>query len=254
MKKLPHLAIALFFIIGCNTEPEVLRESWIEKPVSQWPVFALTNEISFDDTTYVDIANSFLINTGYDTLGVSCKHFFMLFENQLGLQVIYLGDEFNYWKIYPKKDKEKVISVRSLINSNSKETIGRYNTMKVRDWLLFELKNYDPGIYPLKIRYTPIEKNEVVYAVGWGIDQKDNSMPALTKLKCYKNLGDYYFTQTISTNVSPGGRSGSPVIDKNGYLVGIVSGAEGKLGVIGSVNYLMQMFDTFGIQYKNANN
>ena len=44
---------------------------------------------------------------------------------------------------------------------------------------------------------------------------------------------------------------GSPVIDKNGYLVGIVSGQEGKLGVIGGIKYLTTMFDEYGIKYNN---
>jgi hypothetical protein len=42
------------------------------------------------------------------------------------------------------------------------------------------------------------------------------------------------------------------VIDKNGYLVGIVSGAEGTLGVIGSVNYLKEMFDLYDVEYQNS--
>jgi hypothetical protein len=45
--------------------------------------------------------------------------------------------------------------------------------------------------------------------------------------------------------------SGSPVIDKNGFLVGIVSGQEGNLGVMGGVKYLTLMFDKYGIEYNN---
>jgi len=63
------------------------------------------------------------------------------------------------------------------------------------------------------------------------------------------NLGDYFYTQTLSTDIHPAGRSGSPVIDQNGYLVGIVSGAEGKLGVMGSINYLKNILDKYNIKY-----
>ncbi|WP_396602941.1 hypothetical protein [Algibacter sp. R77976] len=80
--------------------------------------------------------------------------------------------------------------------------------------------------------------------------QKDNSKPALIKLQCFENLGDYFYIKTLKTDTQPHGRSGSPVIDKNGYLVGIVSGQEGKLGVIGSVRYLKQMLDEYGIKYE----
>ena len=239
----------LFLILGCKNETPITKEIWIEKPLSQWPTFALTNEISFKDTTYKDLANSFLISTGYDTLGISCKHLFMVFENQLGLKTIDLGNNFNYWKLYPKNDTEKSISVKRLINANSQEQIGQFNTLKIRDWILFEMDKDYSDLYPLKIRYTPVKTNEVVYAVGWGMKQKDNSYPALIKLQCFKNIGDYYYTQTLSKNIQFNGRSGSPVIDKNGYLVGIVSGAEGNLGVIGSVNYLKKIFETYKVEY-----
>lgn len=240
----------IVLILGCNKESPILKETWIEKPQSQWPTFALTNEISFKDTTYKDFANSFLINTGYDTLGISTKHLFMVFENQLGLKNIDLGSNFNYWKLHPKNDKEKIVFTKLLINKDSKENIGQFNTLKVRDWILFEIDKQNVDVYPLKIRYTPVKSNEVVYAVGWGMKQKDNSKPVLIKLQCFKNLGDYYYIRTLTTDTYPQGRSGSPVIDKNGYLVGIVSGQEGNLGVIGSVNYLKKMFDTYDIEYE----
>ena len=251
MKKLGIAVISFIILtVGCKNAPEIIKENWIEKPLSQWPSFALTNEISFNDTTYKDLANSFLINTGYDTLGISCKHLFMVFENQLGLKTIDLGKNFNYWKLYPKNDNEKSVSIERLINANSKENIGQFNTLKVRDWILFEIDKPHSALYPLKIRYTPIKTNEIVYSVGWGMKQKDNSEPALIKFQCIKNLGDYYYIKTLKTDTQPGGRSGSPVIDKNGYLVGIVSGAEGNLGVIGSVNYLKKMFEKYNVEYQ----
>jgi len=253
MKRLGISVISLILLtFSCKNVPEINKENWIEKPLSQWPGFAMTNEISFNDTTYTDFANSFLINTGYDTLGVSCKHLFMVFENQLGLRTIDLGSNFNYWKLYPKNDDEKNVFIKRLINKDSTEHIGQFNTLKVRDWILFEIDKQNLDLYPLKIRYTPIKTNEVVYAVGWGMKQIDNSKPALIKLQCIKNLGDYYYIKTLKTDTQPNGRSGSPVIDKNGYLVGIISGAEGNLGVIGSVNYLMKMFEKYNIEFQRS--
>ena len=240
----------LLLTFSCNNEPQIInKEPWIDKPVSLWPDFALTNTISFTDTTYSDFANSFLINTGIDTIGVSCKHLFMVFEKQPGINNIDLGTEFRYWNLYPKNKKENTVSIKRLINRNLNEKIGSYNTLKVRDWIIFEIEDLNTEVYPLKIRFTPVRKNEIVYAVGWGVKQKDNSKPALIKLQCFDNLGDYFYTKRLKTNTQPHGRSGSPVIDKNGYLVGIVSGQEGNLGVIGSVNYLKKILDKYNIKY-----
>jgi hypothetical protein len=245
-----YIALILICImLGCKNSPQIIKESWIEKPVSSWPDFALTNEISFSDTTYYDIANSFLVNTGFDTIGVSCKHFFMVFQNQLGLNSIDLGNKFNYWNMYPKNNKEKTVSIKRLINKNSNEQIGEYNKLKDRDWIIFKLEEQNNQLYPLKIRYTPVTSNEIVYAVGWGVSMKDNSKPALIKIQCYKNLGNYFYIKPSANQ--PHGMSGSPVIDKNGFLVGIVSGQEGNLGVIGGVKYLTLMFDKYGIKHNN---
>ncbi len=234
---------------GCKNPPQTVKESWIEKPVSSWPDFALTNEISFSDTTYYDLANSFLVDTGLDTIGVSCKHLFMVFGNQPGMNSIDLGNKFNYWNMYPKNHKEKTVTIKRLINTNPNETIGQFNTLKVRDWIIFELEEKNSQLYPLKIRYTPVKTNEIVYAVGWGVNRKDNSNPALIKIQCHKNLGDYFYVKPSKNQ--PHGMSGSPVIDKNGFLVGIVSGQEGNLGVMGGVKYLTMMFNKYGIEYNN---
>jgi len=243
------LSVILSIVIGCEKGPETTKESWIDKPITEWPDFSLTNEVSFIDTTYKNLANAFLVNTGKDTIGISCKHLFIVFENKHGIQAIDLGEEFIYWNLYPKNRPDKVISIKKLINAEASEQIGQFNTLKARDWIVFELRDKREDVYPLKIRFSPVYKNEIVYAVGWGVLQKNNTYPAITKLRCFKSLGDYFYTTSINKDIRPEGRSGSPVIDKNGYLVGIVSGVEGNLGVICGVKYLNELFDRYGIEY-----
>jgi hypothetical protein len=248
-----HLAILplsfLFILFGCQQSPEMEKEPWTDKPVNQWPNFALTNEVGFDDTTFTNLANSFIIDTGADTIGASCKHIFMVFRKHEGLRSINLGNGFNHWKLYPKNDPNRAVKIKTLINSNKEEPIGQFNTLKNRDWIIFELQGKPEGLYPLKIRYTPLEKGEIVYALGWGALQKDNTHPVKTTFQCFRSLGNYYYAKSLTKNVKPDGRSGSPVIDKNGYLVGIISGAEGKLTVIGSVQYLKHLFDKHKVEY-----
>ena len=151
--------------------------------------------------------------------------------------------------MYPRNRKDKTVSVKRLINTNPNEQIGQYNTIKDRDWIIFELEEKNTQLYPLKIRYTPVKSNEIVYAFGWGVNQVDNSKPTLVKIQCYKNLGNYFYIKPSENQ--PHGMSGSPVIDKNGFLVGIVSGQEGRLGIMGAVKYLTMMFDKYGIEYNN---
>jgi len=238
------------FSVGCLKRPELKKEPWVVQPIQQWPLFALTNEIGFDDTTFTGLANSFLINTGRDTIGASCKHLFMVFRNHLPLKTIHLGEQFSYWKLYPKNNPGKSVQIKGLINESKKEPIGAFNTLKNRDWIIFDIEDTIDHLYPLKVRYSPLSKGEIIYGIGWGELQKGKKHPVKTKFQCFQSRGNYYYARLLSKNITPNGRSGSPVIDKNGYLVGITSGAEGKLAVIGSVQYLKGLFDRFGVEYQ----
>ncbi|MEA1887605.1 MAG: trypsin-like peptidase domain-containing protein [Bacteroidota bacterium] len=237
MRYLIYTLLLILSITACNnTGGEVKKVEWADKPVSEWPEIVFTNEIEFKDTTYSGLANSFLVNTGTDTLGVTCKHIFLVFQHE-ELPTIDLGENFISWKVYPKDKQDKYMVFGEMINENSDEMVDAFNTLKSRDWLLFEVDDIPAGFTPLRIRTKPVQEDEIIYCLGWPYKQKEGS-PSLVKMQVFRNAGPYYYVNTLTENVDPAGRSGSPVIDANGYLVGIVSGAEGKLGVIGNVNYL----------------
>lgn len=46
--------------------------------------------------------------------------------------------------------------------------MGQFTTLKIRDWILFEVEGQSNRPYPLKIRYSPVKSYEFVYAIGWG--------------------------------------------------------------------------------------
>ncbi len=237
MRNIVFILLLLSLLTACSDSKEVAeKEAWAGKPVSEWPDIVFTNDIMFRDTTYKGMANSFLVDTGDDTLGVTCKHIFLVFVHE-ELPVIDLGDNFVEWRAYPKWDKDKHMIFGELINKNSDEMVDAFNTLKVRDWLLFDVQDIPAGFTPLKIRHEPLQKNEIIYGIGWPYRQKEGQ-PSLVKMQVFRNAGPYYYVNTITENFDPAGRSGSPVIDANGYLVGIASGAEGRLDVIGNVNYL----------------
>lgn len=243
--------ITIVIFSTCSIQKKRPRETWIEKPVSEWPDIVMTNSIEFTDKTYEKIANSFFVDTGADTLAITCKHLFLVFQ-EIGLEKIDLGEKFVSWKIYPKLQPDKAIQIQRLLNANRKESIGEFRNLKDRDWLILQPAKLDTGIYPLKIRFEAVRKHEVVYALGWAKDQ-NTERPSLIKLMCHKNMGSFFYTETLTKNVSPKGRSGSPVIDQNGYLVGIVSGAEGNLGVIGAVRSLQKVLDSYSLGYSENN-
>lgn len=237
MKNFSCILFIILSINACtNKNKSAIREEWIDDPVSEWPELVFTNDVEFTDTTYSGLANAFLVDTGKDTLGITCKHIFLAFT-QHDLPTIDLGQDFVRWKVYQKGNRDKFMLFDRMINKNSDEMVDAFNTLKSRDWLLFGVNNIPEGFTPLKIRHDPAQKGEYIYAIGWPYRQKEGS-PSLVKMEVFSNEGPYYYVTTISENVDPAGRSGSPVIDANGYLVGIVSGSEGRMGVIGNVSYL----------------
>jgi hypothetical protein len=229
------VALVAVSMQGCGSEP-LEREPWIDRPIDEWPHIAMTNQVTFKGQSYDRLGNSFLVVSRSDTFAVTVKHTFLAFR-QIGLETIDLGEDFVSWRVYPKGHPDRDMLLGELVNADPKEKTGEFRTLKVRDWILFRLKESCPDIRPLRIRERPVEPDEIVTAVGWARAQ-ETANPTLIRMKVYRNPGPYFYVQTLTQGQDPAGRSGSPVIDENGHLVGIVSGAEGRLGVVGSVEYL----------------
>lgn len=235
------------FACGPDDTP-VAREPWVDHPVSDWPDFVLTNDITFADTAYVGFANGFLVDTGSDTVGVTCKHIFLAFQRSLGLTMIDPGDTFRHWRLRSSRNPDLAVPVTRLINADPNEPIGSFETLKNRDWLILEIGAVPPGVRPLKVRYETLEPNEVVYAVGRSLTRRDAADPAVYRLQHFRSAGTYHYVRPLHDRDSEH-TSGSPVIDANGYLVGLVSGGVGRLGVVAGVGYLQAQLERYGIAY-----
>lgn len=245
------LGVSLSCGQGEPDEPPVVREAWVDQPIQEWPDFALSNDIAFSDTLFSFLANAFLVDTGADTVGVTCKHIFMVFQKQRGTNSISLGDAFQSWTFRSSKDPGRTVATRRLINEDPTEPIGDFSGIKDRDWLIFELGDRSGDVYPLKIRHSPMEKGETVYAVGRSLEGRHDPDPVLSPLSVYRSTGYYSYVQPLDPTVNITHTSGSPVIDKNGHLVGLVSGSVGRLGVIAGVAYLRRLLEGNGVPYES---
>jgi hypothetical protein len=225
------------------------KEVWVDQPVAEWPDFALSNDIIFADTTFTYLANAFVVDTGADTVGVTCKHIFMVLQSRRGTSSIALGDDFVGWTLRSSRDSTRMLRTQRLINADPSEPIGDFAGIKDRDWLIFELGDWEKGLYPLKVRYTAVKPGEVVYAIGRSQQGRHRPDPTRSPLRVYRTMPNYYYVEPLDPEIDAGGTSGSPVIDQNGYLVGLVSGASGALGVVAGVAYLRRLFDRYGIAY-----
>jgi hypothetical protein len=235
--------------LACGADaPPAPREAWIDGPVPEWPDFVLTNDISFADTTYRGFANAFLVDTGSDTVGVTCKHIFLAFQRSQGLTNIDLGEGFRDWRFRSSRDPDRVVATTRLVNADANEPIGSFENLKDRDWLIFELADVPPGIHPLRIGRTRLEADEVVYAVGRSLTRRDARDPTVYGLQHFQTAGTYHYVRPLHHR-DPEHTSGSPVIDADGYLVGLVSGGVGSLGVVAGVDYLIEQLERHGIAH-----
>jgi hypothetical protein len=143
-----------------------------------------------------------------------------------------------------------VVPLGRLINEDSRKPIGDFAGIKARDWLLLEPSGWSDGVYPLKIRYSPLEVGDTIRAAGRSLAGRYDRDPTLRPRRVFRVQENYYYVQPLDPAEDPGQTSGSPVIGENGYLVGLVSGAVGRVVVIAGVRYLQDQFERYGIPYQ----
>jgi hypothetical protein len=201
-----------------------LRESWIIKPKNEWPQIALTNNIQYKNgdryihPSFAYAGTGFLINTGTDTIAATAKHVLLIARNRKA-NTVTINNDLLLWSMKSKINNGDSVVINKLINDDTTEIIeGASSSIFERDMLVLSVKKASPNIYPLKPRYSAPKMGEKVYLLGCPYSNAQCTVNEGTV------IGKYGFDIIINTNdpVLPGA-SGSPVIDANGYLIGVFS-------------------------------
>ena len=231
------LVLTLFAITSLST---FASESTIQQ-------FSGVNNVTFNEEQYSNsfAGNGFLIEHEGKIYAATVKH--VLFEAKTpNVTHVWLEDDLKQWQIHPLKDGGRSIQLGKLINSDKNEKID--GDILKKDWLLFEVEKNNSSLTPLKIRTSPLREGEKVMAIGCSYAKRETcTQDTYTgNFKSYAehnlriDLGDTPIEQLR-------GLSGSPVVDENNNLVGIVSnvlpakGASGLDFAPAKLDYLLSI-------------
>jgi len=183
------------------------------------PQITLSNSIQFINESFKDLpGNGFLIDIGDEVLAVTCKHTLWVNRDK-DMKTVDFKGKLKEWRMVVVNEPLQYVVLGDLINTDSKEAIGESNTEK--DYLVFRIKENHSKITPLKLSVKPMQPSDTIFEVGWTFRTKTESQQFHTA-KVYSYLGSFLLVNhMIQENLA--GLSGSPVINKNNELVGIVS-------------------------------
>ncbi len=203
----------LLLIFSCKSSNEILKESWMPKNLNGLPQILLTNNFQFKSRPLGLGASSFLIVENRDTFLCTAKH---LLGKDMGIIPEVKTDSVNNlllnWKAYPRNDKlssDTIYAKNILVSNNHHEDI-----------MLLEVEPTNSSIQPLRPRYSKVENGEELYLIGCMYSDYDCHQKVYkAKMLTYSN-NNLILSSNGTFEVS--GFSGAPVIDQNGFVVGLL--------------------------------
>lgn len=167
------------------------------------------------------VGNGFLIRHNNKTYAVTVKHALLEMKSPK-LTSVYIQNQVKEWRIHPNKSQNEYVLLGRLINENSSEAIDMQVLSK--DWLVFEVKENHSKLAVFELRNTPLKVGENVTAYGCSYANKKSC-----KQDEYNGAFIEYDQANLRVNMPDldlsklRGLSGSPVLDANQKVVGIVS-------------------------------
>ncbi len=200
---------------------------WVTQPTHLWPPIAMINEVWYTTgeryvhPSFEYVATGFLIDIGTDTIAATVKHSLWVAKTK-SMQAVDFNGQLQRWIMHPKRNLQDSVVIDQIINRDPEELLsGPQSSITERDWLLFTTSHVSQRIQPLKPRYTPIKKKELIWFTGCPYQ---DSVCVTYQSVILDVQGDRILFST-PPGLHLGGARGSPIIDAQGYLIGILGGS-----------------------------
>ena len=189
------------------------------------PQYSGINQVTFNDSKYDNpfAGNGFLIKYNDRLFAVTVKHALFVAKTP-NLNAVYIEDEVKEWRIHENNNKDNYVVLGKLLNANKNEPIDMH--ILANDWLVFEVEKNNSNFAVLELRDTPLEMGEPLTAYGCTYAAQETcSQDEYKGPFVGMEENNLRFAIQNLEGKRPRGLSGSPVLDKNNKLVGIISNA-----------------------------
>lgn len=216
IKNTAFIAYISILLTGCS-----IINTLQDRPIG------LINNVSFNNPSFnkPNASNGFLVKFKNKTYAITAKHI-LNFAKTDKMKFVDFEGELKQWKMHPKNDSTQFIIVDKLLNTSKTDSLTwsymDNNWDNYNDWLVFSIKENKTKYKPLKVRIEPLKKDESLYAVGWSYKDSTGTQ-RVYQYKFDKVDGNYYNLKQINGPKSLGGLSGSPIVDRKGNVIGLVS-------------------------------
>jgi V8-like Glu-specific endopeptidase len=203
-------------LVGCSTIDKLEK-----RPIG------FINNVSFNNPSFnkPNAANGFIVQYKSKTYAITAKHVLNLAKTDKMKFVDFEG-ELKQWKMHPKNDPSQYVILDQLLNTNKTDSLTwsymDNNWDNYNDWLVFSIKENKTKHKPLKFRTDLLIKEENMFVIGWSYKDSIGTQ-RVYEYKFDKVEGNYYNLKQIKGPKSLAGLSGSPVVDKKGNVIGLVT-------------------------------
>lgn len=208
------------------------------------------NQITFHDAQYnkAFAGNGFLIKHQDTVYAVTVKH--TLFEARTpDMESVSIDGHISSWQIHPNQSPKQAVVLGRLLNRADDEKLDM--AIMQKDWLVFEVKQNTSNLAVLTLRNTPLKSGELLSAYGCSYANAKSCSQDVYR-------GQFIARESSNLRISMDnlelaqlrGLSGSPVLDENNQVVGIVSNVlpsgsgEGFDFAPANLDYLRQVLAT----------